>query len=91
MFLVLSFDFGGTSFVKLHAFTPALDKAETVYDQLTREWHDYNQKMEKEGVRFLISIVEVNEFLSAEMDVDLFFGNPDQTGSKPKIIKSNNF
>lgn len=80
MYVVLSFDFGGNSDVRLHCVSVDGLKAQRMYDSVCAQYHDYNEKYEKGGVRKLVDLIKVPDELEWEEGVLAFWGRPILSG-----------
>jgi hypothetical protein len=94
MYFVQSFDYGGSSYVKIHAMTTDLLKATELYEKMEANWKDYNKKHESTGIAYLIYLLEIlDEFVEfdEEKSADIFLGDADdRRDANINIIRSNN-
>lgn len=76
MFLVVSFDFGGTSAVKIHCATPSENVGRSMFAAMSDRHRDENEKRLASGAgSLLIDLVEVpNEYSSSDGHT-LFWGS----------------
>lgn len=57
MYIVLSFDFGGNSDVRVHCVTVDGLKATDVYNNVCKDVIEYNEKNEKNNVKKLVELM----------------------------------
>jgi len=88
MYVVLSFDFGGNSDVRLHCVSVDGLKAQRIYDSVCEQYRDYNEKYNKHSVRKLVDLIKVPDELEWEEGVLAFWGRPSLPGVQR--IASNN-
>lgn len=87
MFLVVSFDFGGTSAVKIHCATSSEPVGRSMFAAMTDRHRDENAKREASGAgSLLIELVEVPDEYSSSDGHMLFWGSE----KVAKTIMSNN-
>lgn len=77
VFIVSSYDFGGSSNVNLHIITNDLQKAREVYNKVLKDLDKINQSYEEgSGARYLVEITELaeeKEFVGSE-SITLYWG-----------------
>lgn len=90
VFLVLSFDWGGSDFVKLHACTEDFDSASQTYDRVHGEVHDYNLRQTPGGLQVLVELLSVPNGFTG--NATLFFptDTTEETEAQCSHIYSNN-
>lgn len=87
IFVVISFDFGGSSDVTLHACTTSYDNAIDVYEKLSSKYESYNLKMSEDGAAKLVELLEVPDGFCSEKGHILYWGDEI---TNVKILKTNN-
>lgn len=60
MYLVSSFDFGGSSHVRIHIVTSDFDRAKLVYDNVLHSANIINENAEP-GTKYLVELTEVKD------------------------------
>ena len=91
MFVVVSFDFGGSSSVALHACTEDRTAAEALYEELAASRADYNRRHRAEGMARLVELLEVPDGYASRDGAVLFWSGGG--GSRPcgvAVLRSNN-
>lgn len=88
MYLVISFDFGESSTVSIHALTANLDEADAVYEKVAE--YSAQQNPEDDCFKLMVELIKIPPGFQSEEGVGLFgFGN----GELPpgvQILKGNN-
>lgn len=78
VYIVSSYDFGGSSDVKLHIISNSLQKAQEVYNKVLTEADKINeQNKEVLGAKYLVELTEVpvEQELTDSEAIKLFWGN----------------
>jgi len=93
MYLVISFDFGGNSDVKLHCLSKDGLVAKNTYDDVLKDIEEYNKKYEGGGIKKLLDLIKVPDEFTEKTDqfpepITFFWTPKSQTYSQ--VIASNN-
>lgn len=95
MFVVLSFDFGGGSNVRLHACTDDETRARTTYLAVKSKWDEYNRRFAQTGMQCLVQMIRVPDAYADIEGFDVFGFSSGRPGLPPptppcSIVMSNN-
>ena len=91
MYLVQSFDFGGSSDVAVHALTSVMEDAERAYAAVLARHAAYNAKSPVTGAKRLVERVEVPEGYSCVEGFKLYWGwDRNGAASGPRVLRTNN-
>lgn len=93
MFLVASFDFGGSSDVALHACTADEGAAAAVYERLARAWAAHNARCYKaaEGAARLVELLRVDGGgFASDAGHTLFWGGGGAAAPGVTVLRTNN-
>jgi hypothetical protein len=86
VYIVSSYDFGGSSYVNLHIVTNNLKKAQEVYNKVVSDVNNINQSYgESSGAKYLVELTEVaeeKEFVGSE-SIKLHWG-------RDAVVNNNN-
>jgi hypothetical protein len=86
-FLVVSFDFGGTSNVTLHACTTNKEAAEAVYDKLAASFLSYNKDNKEHGASRLVDLLYVSDDYVSDLGHTFYWGETSHTAPKTTHIE----
>lgn len=89
MYIVVSFDFGGSSNVALHCCTSDIVMAEALYEKIAQSYVEYNSARDRDddAAMRLVELVEVQDGFSSEEGLTLYWGNQVPFG---RVLKTNN-
>lgn len=89
MFLVLSFDFGGSSDVRVHGLTSDDRKAQIAYDSVCRQFEAYNEKHKDDGLRKLVDMIAMPDDFVWEEGFTAFWGKTDPFPGVQRLASNN--
>lgn len=75
MYIILSFDFGGSYDVVLHCMSVDGLKAQRIYNILVDKYKNYNHTFENQGVKRLIEFLKVPDDFEWEEGMTFFWGS----------------
>ena len=91
MYIVVSYDFGGSSSVTLHSVTTDLLDATAVYERVASAVSDYNRRYVHEGLIHIVELVSVPSGFSDARGFQLFWSRADDDAlTGVSVLRTNN-
>ena len=91
MYIVVSYDFGGSSSVMLHSITADLLDATAVYERIASSVSDYNRRYAHEGLIHMVELVSVPSGFSDDRGFQLFWSRTeDDALTGISVLRTNN-